>query len=98
VIFLSYDVRLDKDINNQMNQLKRSGQKDIVDRILRGLDKLADDPLRPRTGVDILQLRDLEPTVFRLRIGDYRIFYTIDRVSRIVWVTGILHRKRAYRK
>jgi len=97
VILLSFEVRSDRQINKQLTRLSRSGEKRIVERITQGLDQLAVDPLRPRPGVDILQLKDLDPAVYRMRIGDYRILFTIDKRKRIVWITGILHRKRAYR-
>ena len=34
---------------------------------------------------------------FRQRIGDYRVIYEIGTVDRIVLVTGVFHRREAYR-
>jgi mRNA interferase RelE/StbE len=56
---------------------------------------LIHDPLRRRAGADIKRLQG-QPGVFRLRIGDYRLFYVIDPQARIVVVTDVRHRSHAY--
>lgn len=34
---------------------------------------------------------------YRVRIGDYRVIYTIDKENKIVSVTKVRHRKEVYR-
>lgn len=34
---------------------------------------------------------------YRIRIGDYRVVYTIDKISKIVIITKVGHRKEIYR-
>ena len=34
---------------------------------------------------------------YRLRIGDYRVIYTVDKENKIVNVTRVRHRKEVYR-
>ena len=34
---------------------------------------------------------------YRFRVGDYRLFYTIDETERIVFIVALRHRKNAYR-
>lgn len=34
---------------------------------------------------------------YRIRIGDYRVVYTIDKVSKTVIITKVGHRKEVYR-
>ena len=51
----------------------------------------------PHYGPNIKKLHGYEPPTWRYRIGDYRIFYTIDETERIVFVLTIDDRKDAYR-
>jgi len=34
---------------------------------------------------------------YRIRVGDYRILFRVDRDARIIWVGAIGHRKEVYR-
>ena len=43
------------------------------------------------------RLRGFATDVWRYRIGDYRVFYTIDEDDRVVSIVTIEHRKDAYR-
>lgn len=60
-------------------------------RIARALRALKDNPF-PH-GVKKLKARD----GYRIRVGDYRILFRVDRDARIVWVGAIGHRKDVYR-
>ncbi|MHB8632743.1 MAG: type II toxin-antitoxin system RelE family toxin [Thermoplasmatota archaeon] len=53
------------------------------------------DPVRARPGADIKRLHDA-PGLFRLRVGDYRIFYAVYPDQRVVVVTDVRHRSHAY--
>jgi mRNA interferase RelE/StbE len=44
-----------------------------------------------------LPLTDVEPKIWRVRAGDWRVLYTIDDDNRRVLVTAILPRDQAYR-
>jgi mRNA interferase RelE/StbE len=70
----------------------------LVGRILEGLEELQVDPINRRPGADIIQLTDVDPEMWRLRIGDYRVIYAIDSDELVVNVTEIDHRNRIYRK
>jgi mRNA interferase RelE/StbE len=83
---LSYTVELTRMAKKQLFELSVSMRR----RIDRKLVILATDPyggavkLRSRTG-------------FRQRTGNYRLIYEINDAERRVIVTGILHRREAYR-
>ena len=81
------DDRVEKD-------LKRI-PKYIVDRFLDSLDGLEEDPIHARSGMDIKRLKGNE--IFRLRLGDYRVLYSIEIATNTVKVTSIYHRGKAYR-
>ncbi len=66
-------------------------------RIVSGLKKLKENPTNKRSGVDIKKLRGKKdkPYFYRLRIGDYRVIYSVDGDT--VWVTEMFLRGRGYR-
>jgi mRNA interferase RelE/StbE len=57
------------------------------------LDQLQQDP-RP-SGVVKLQGED---QLYRVRVGDYRIVYTIDDHDKIIKITRIRHRQDVYKE
>lgn len=78
--------------------IKRSAEKELAalpaqtkERIDQRLLKLEYDP-RPR-GVKKLQGQES----FRLRVGDYRVLYTVDDYARQVIVYAVGHRRDVYR-
>lgn len=77
---------------------KRSVAKDLrafpkadVERLLRRIAALAEDPRGPRHE----KLSGMER--YRVRQGDYRIFYEIRDAEVVVLVIKVAHRKQAYR-
>lgn len=92
-----FDVKISKKADAELSSLARSGEKNIVARIIEGLEQLAGDPHTSRPGADILRLEAVHPRLYRLRVGQYRILYSIDEKNKIVNVTMILHRKKAYK-
>ena len=52
---------------------------------------------QPFYGANIRKLRGFATDVWRYRIGNYRVFYTVDEDDRVVSLVTIEHRKDAYR-
>lgn len=52
---------------------------------------------QPFFGKNIKKLKDHTPEVWRYRIGNYRVFYTIDPDDQIIFMLTLDHRKDAYR-
>ena len=65
-------------------------------RCVEALRKLKDDPLSPRSGVDVKKLKGRKRSMYRLRVGDYRFEYFIEGNS--VYVVDAFKRGRGYRK
>jgi mRNA interferase RelE/StbE len=66
------------------------------DRIKAGLRELEDDPFRRRSGADIKRLITHDgPPLFRLRIGEYRVIYSV--MNHDIRVTEVIHRSRGYK-
>ena len=65
--------------------------RDIALRILVKLTELETDPYGFNTTSLVSQ-----PDRRRLRIGDYRVFYTVDNGKLVVWVVHVRHRSTVY--
>ena len=79
-------------------EIKKSAVKELeaiptkdLKRIIARIQELTDNP-RP---LGCIKLSDKER--YRIRVGDYRILYSIDDVILIVFVVKIGHRKDVYR-
>ena len=80
--------------------LERRAQKELealpgvtLKRIDVKLQALAEDP-RPSGST---KLQGKEGQGWRIRVGDYRILYTVDDTAKAVQVYRIKHRKEVYR-
>jgi mRNA interferase RelE/StbE len=87
-------------MNNYRIQFKTSAAKEfkklhpsVKQRVGESLDQLQQDP-RP-SGVVKLQGED---QLYRVRVGDYRIVYTIDDHDKIIKITRIRHRQDVYKE
>ena len=67
--------------------------RDVLPRIARAIDRLRTDP-RP-TGVTALQG---DPGLLRIRVGDYRLIYTVNDAVLTVLVVTVGHRRDVYRR
>jgi mRNA interferase RelE/StbE len=54
--------------------------------------------LEPHFGANIKKLRGYRPDTWRYRIGNYRVFYTIDEEEHLVFLLVIASRDKAYKK
>ena len=74
----------------------RDLDKQLTERIMVALNELEDDPFKARPKADIKKLKGFRnPDMFRLRVGDYRIVYTVLRNE--VKITHILKRSTIYK-
>ena len=65
----------------------------ILRRIDVLLNRLATDP-RPR---GVVKLKGRESEGWRIRVGTYRVLYTVDDEARLVKVYRIAHRREAFK-
>jgi mRNA interferase RelE/StbE len=65
---------------------------EVANRILAKIEALAENP-RP---AGIIKLQG-QKNLWRLRVGDYRVVYSIDDLSKAVDVSVIRHRRDVYR-
>jgi mRNA interferase RelE/StbE len=86
---VNYPVRLERGAERQLQALPT----DVLQRVDAKLRALTGNP-RPR-GVRKLQGREVEG--WRVRVGGYRVLYTVDDDARVVTIYRIDQRARAYR-
>ena len=84
---MKYNLEITSSAQRQFKKLPKTLQDQIIPKIL--LLELHPRPI----GIKKLQSFDY----YRIRIGDYRIIYSIDDKSHIVKVLDIGHRKDVYR-
>ena len=78
--------------------IKRSAEKEMdrlpartFERLTRAILKLERDP-RPKGSKRLRGVQD-----YRLRVGEYRVLYSIDDHKRVVQVIAVGHRREVYR-
>jgi mRNA interferase RelE/StbE len=52
----------------------------------------------PHFGINIKKLKGYTPNTWRYRIGNFRVFYTIDEDDKLVLLLIVENRDKAYRK
>jgi mRNA interferase RelE/StbE len=77
-----------------LRQIARAGRADIV-RKLRDVvyPQLAH---HPQYGAHVRKLQGYTPETWRYRIGDWRFFYEISDVEKLVFMVAATHRGSAY--
>ena len=73
----------------QLNRIPSNTKQTVI----RKIHQIATDPYAPNNNIKALR----RSGILRLRIGDWRVLYTIDNESRTMTVINILPRGRAYR-
>ena len=66
--------------------------KSAVKKIVIAIDRLVENP-RP---MGVKKLKGTKEDLYRIRVGDYRVIYTVDDVIRIVNIRRIGDRKDIY--
>ena len=82
-----YQIIIQRHAEKELDALESPVHKRIVTRLLA----LEDNP-RP-AGIKKLQGQES----YRLRVGDYRILYTIDDKSKKIFIVSVGHRREVYR-
>jgi len=76
----------------EISRLEREVQKKILEHI----ELLRENPFEPRPKVDIALVKGEKVRLYRLRVGEYRVFYAVEGEK--VIILGVEHRGRAYKR
>ncbi len=87
---MMYSVFVSGTFKKQFKRLEKKLQK----RIKNGLKELENDPYTPRPKADIIPIKNTSPQKHRIRVGDYRIVYRIEKD--VVRVIELFPRGRGY--
>ncbi len=83
-----YQVTIARSAEKEINKL----ENEWLERIMNKLEFLSSNP-RPKGSVKLEGGGG-----YRVRVGDYRIIYTIDDNKEIIDISAVRHRKEVYRK
>jgi mRNA interferase RelE/StbE len=83
-----YQITFARSARRELEQLPQR----VAARVLTSIEALTDNP-RPCGCIKLQGVSQL----WRIRVGEYRVIYTIDDEERIVDITVIRHRNEAYR-
>lgn len=82
-------------------QWKRSAKKElkkldkqVILRILQAVESLAEDPWQSAASKKLVG----SDSIYRLRVGDYRIIYNLESSVLTIEIIKVGHRKEIYRK
>jgi mRNA interferase RelE/StbE len=84
-----YKIIISESALKQMHKL----QKPVVKTLQLSVDKLAENP-RP---AGVKKLKGNNEDLYRIRVGDYRIVYSIEDTIQVVDIRKIGHRKDIYK-
>lgn len=83
-----YSVRFERRAEKELKRLDTRDRK----RVFRAIEALADEP-RPK---GVKKLKGETTDIWRVRVGSYRVLYTIKEDHLVVFVVRIGHRKDVY--
>lgn len=92
---MAYRIFETKTFQKQLEQSLKSGA-------FKNLDKKIRDYVypflrsEPHFGLQIKKLKDYNPEMYRFRIGDFRLFYSLDEKNLVVIIAALRLRSEAY--
>ena len=87
---MNYALRIDK----QAAKTVKSFDQPTIRRLLARFEKLSENPFDHRLSNPL----EMEPSVRKSRVGNWRIFFEVDDAHHVVAIVAIKPRSRAYRK
>jgi mRNA interferase RelE/StbE len=92
-------VETEKEISKYSIKLKRTPQKFLESLDDKTFDKIDDKIMSLQSDPFPRQTKKLEVfECYRVRVGDYRILYTVDKKELIITILDIANRKDVYKK
>jgi len=86
---MSYALRIDKQAAKTLKTLDQP----TIRRLLARLQKLSENPFDQRISSPL----EMEPSVRKSRVGNWRIFFEVSDAARTIAIVAIKPRSRAYR-
>lgn len=80
------------EFSNSAKKFLKNSEKQLAARIVERIEKLAEDPFPS----DVKRVVNMKEKVFRIRVGDYRIQYSVLFDRDLLFISDIDRRERAY--
>ena len=84
----SYNILFKPSVQKDLRSLPQT----VIARVMRHIESLENEPV-PRHSAKLVGAEQL----YRIRVGDYRIVYGIDKEAKQVLIHYVRHRREAYR-
>lgn len=85
----SYKVILKPSVEKDLRSMPQS----FVARVFKHIETLKDEPF-PRQSIKLAGAEQL----YRIRIGDYRVIYSVDKSNKQIVIHYVRHRRDVYRQ
>jgi mRNA interferase RelE/StbE len=82
-----YAINVTRPAHRELGNLSR----DTLNRVAQKIDALANEPRPPGCRKLVGQ-----ENLWRIRVGDYRVLYSIDDSARLIEIIAVRHRSKAY--
>ncbi|MBI4159273.1 type II toxin-antitoxin system RelE/ParE family toxin [Candidatus Woesearchaeota archaeon] len=82
----------DAEYSNQATKFLKKCDKETIKRFIDKIEKLKEDPFP----TDIKRVINRKEKIFRIRVGDYRIQYSVIYEKNLIFISEIEKRPRAY--
>lgn len=89
---MTFQLRIEKRAIKEMKILSKDVQNRIKEKVR---SNLTENPF-PTGDNDIKRIKGSK--FYRLRVGEYRVFFDIDPDDRIAFILSVRHRSKAYRE
>jgi len=88
---VSWKIRVDRRVKKDLKTVP----KPVIQRIRLKMESIAENPVQ----CEHFALKgDKLKGFFRLRVGNWRVFYTLDNDNQEITIWSVIHRKDAYKK
>ena len=93
----NYKILFGKDFLREVKKLDKSGNDTFLINIQRIIDELKINPHKKRPKIDIKLISPKKESIYRVRLGNYRLIYEIDESNKTVLLTIFFVRGKGYK-
>ena len=93
---IPYQLLISKKFAKGLKDIIKSGKPEMRERVKKIFVELKGEHHTKRSGVDIKLISSKEESIYRIRIGEYRIIYEIDEKMKTIMFTKIFQREKGY--
>ena len=88
-----YSIRYSPGVENDLKRIKVFLRRQIIDAVDKQLSHVPTRITKKRKILHgLIRPFDSDPPVWQLSVGEYRVFYDVDEVERIVYVRAVRHK------